>query len=279
MQVAVPEDVPIARALAHEWLAVHWETVRTLPSKNYQLDKRLPDKDDLGEWHNCLKRVLMETAGLTWKPKKKGGTRFTLASRSLWSKLGINIARYADWYSSPEADTFGVVKKSMQCCVECNGAGDYTLCVRQEGMWRCVNNGNANSYPHRKPFHPLDVSHGAPEEETNGDGLEEKKWTVLDTFMTHIGFAKGTVADEVAVTGNDMQVAWRDAVVQETDKLELMITHGVDLDPILQNRGNMGMVRRVANVVLQRAASTLSLTRSRYRDGPVLRSTYLIVST
>ena len=125
------------RNAAYDWIVRLWQGVRKLPSKNCQLPARTPDKTDTGQWHLCLKRVLKEQVGVGMN-KRSDGTGFRLAplSRSLWTILGIDMGKYATWYGSPDASSFGVLQKAIECCGPCDGAGDEVRCVRQNNVWR-----------------------------------------------------------------------------------------------------------------------------------------------
>jgi hypothetical protein len=146
----------ISKGVAYRWIRDNWTVVRTLPSRNDQLPIAIPAQDAAAEWKACLQRVVWEHTGLNWH-QPTGSSRFQCTALSLWSKLGIDVPWYTVWYSSPYADSFGLVPTSVQSCGECGGTGDGVRCVRQDNMWRCVTGQTGNSCPHRQRFEPLDM--------------------------------------------------------------------------------------------------------------------------
>jgi ABC-type Fe3+/spermidine/putrescine transport system ATPase subunit len=273
MEVISPEYRPAARREAHNWLSSQWKIVRTMPSRNCHLDKVIPDQDDTDKWHECLKRVLMEKAGLSWRRTKKGETRFKLTPLSIWKKLGISIPRYTAWYNSPGSKNFGIVQRSMQCCVECDGAGDEVRCVRQQGMWRCVVKGAQGSYSHRRPFTPLDVKHET--EQKSIQAQPEDNTLLVDRLVRHLGFDNGLQLGGDGVSSGDMKREWAAATVKQQDVSRILESYAVDLNQVLEDRTQTKKARRLANIVLQKHDQlSIEHTRSK-RNTP---SVFTIVS-
>jgi hypothetical protein len=147
--------------VAHHWFQTQWNMIRTLTSRSLQLPKIAPQYEDTELWIMCLKRVLLQQVGLNWR-KPKNGVQFEVTSASMWSKLGINVSKYVEWYCSPHEAQFGIIPKSVQCCRECDGAGDDVQCLRQNNIWRCTSRPSQDSWPHRELFEPLDVNAAWP---------------------------------------------------------------------------------------------------------------------
>jgi hypothetical protein len=274
------------RDKAYAWAAKHWRVIRTMPSKNCQPARQIPGRDDTTQWHACLRRVLTEHAGLNWRARKKGTTRFGPTPLSLWTKLGIDQGRYTAWYRSPAGQQFGIIPQALRRCAECNGAGDEVWCLRQNNMWRCAESPTDDSHPHRQPLEPLDVA-AAPE-----DAAEQKERTgsqqstcparrpgvagVLDSLVGHLGFAGGAAVGNLGVSASDMQLAWADAVVHPEDQATIMGLYGVDLSTVVLDRSCMRTTRMRVNAVLRQ--EHLQLTLSRPRDAAAAVGMYRLTA-
>jgi hypothetical protein len=262
-----------AGSVARTWIKDNWSTIRTLPSRSGQLSLNIPDLNCIDQLQLCLQRIMKEHTGLNWR-KKKHGVHFELTHLSMWSKLGINVQQYVAWYRSSHAKQFGIVQKSIQCCKECDGAGDGVQCVRQNNLWRCVCSHSVAFNSHRQVYEPLDVqpawvvkeaaeeeegktteSHQgqtyiqltmADEQEEVEDGKEDEheqlqvstvaQSTLLDRLLRHLGFIDGAMLYGRSVSRLELTQAWSNAVVTEEDRIAVLNIYKVDLSSVLSCR-------------------------------------------
>jgi hypothetical protein len=278
MLVAVAPPRPLgadataaARDTAYAWAGKHWKVIRTLPSKNCQLARQIPGKGDTAQWHVCLRRVLTEHAGLNWRPRQKGATRFEPTPLSFWAKLGIDVRRYVAWCRSPAARQFGSIRPTMHRCGECDGAGDEVLCLRQNNVWRCVESSTPASRPHRQALEPLDV------EQKSGESPVDHE-LLIRRLLGHVGFPDGVVDGGQGVHAPAMARAWATAVVSEADKSSVLVAYDVDLTAVLADRTRMTSVRRTLNIILKKCKQW-TLKPTRYKRNTSTLYTLVSVST
>jgi hypothetical protein len=273
------------RVATYGWIKENWAMIRTLPSRNLQLPKAAPHYDNTEQWTVCLQRIVKEHTGLNWR-KPKHGTQYELTQLSMWSKLGIDVCQYVEWYNSPHATQFGIIEKTVQCCTECDGVGDDVRCLRQNNLWRCITRQTADSWPHRQPFDPLDVNAAwvveppaEPEAEhkqveQQGQPASAVHATVLGRLLGHLGFTHGTDTDAPGVSHQDMALAWSKAVVTEEDRAATLLQYQLDLSPFLADRSHTQRMRTRVTAILQTMDLQLTTTRQ-YVNGEKLRMTYV----
>jgi hypothetical protein len=270
----------IPQGAAHRWIRDNWTVVRTLPSRNYQLSAAAPGQAATDERKACLQSVFREHTGLNWRSSKRM-PEFELSPGSLWSKLGIDVARYTAWYSSPCADAFGLVPTTVRSCGECDGIGENIRCVRQKNMWRCLSRQTADSWPHRQQFDPLDVCaawvlHDEPAEQKQ-IGVLGALGSAAGRLLGHLGFPSGAKVGGPGVSPEAMQAAWEQAVITEEDRAGLLVSHGVDLGSIRSlPSSKMATVRKRVNVVF--AQEGLRVIRTRPGRGHTKRTMYCITA-
>jgi hypothetical protein len=98
---------------AYFWVEDNWFQIKKMSSKHLELLNYAPGRDDTSAWESCLHHVLKEQTGLNWR-KKKNSSQFEVSQLSIWKRLGIEVDRYVDWYRSPQAVEFGLIKKSVE---------------------------------------------------------------------------------------------------------------------------------------------------------------------
>jgi hypothetical protein len=278
--------------MARKWVIKNWQKIRTLPSKNFQLPVIVPQEDETDQWNLCLQRILKEHTGMSWR-KQKRNTKFNLTPLSMWSKLGINVLHYVEWLRSPHATRFGIIQKtSIHRCTECDGAGDEVLCLRQSGSWRCIHRQTADSWPHRQPFHPLDVYPARTRKKDNKkhrnrtrevvhapastpkqpcavvaiplkENSNTDDVTIIDRLVRSAGFLHGTLADTPGVSQHDMGDAWSAAIVSQDDRTEIMRLYNVDLGVALNNKTHTKKLRSFLRIILKSKKLTIITKRSR----------------
>jgi hypothetical protein len=233
--------------------------------------------------------VLKEQVGVGMnKTRDKAGFRVAPLPRSVWTLLGIDMAKYATWYGSPAASGFGVLQKAIACCAPCDGAGDDVRCVRQNNVWRCVSSQTAGTPPHRQMEAPLDVcqmdtgEHKVAEEEP-GLTIEEvsvaplSTWSAVDRLAAQLGFSEGATAGDLGVSTADMLAAWSNAGLSEADICALRDAHGVDFSPVPGTTRQATKILARVNVVLQQANKVSIVQQRRRANNPSRKYLYYIV--
>jgi hypothetical protein len=246
-----------SKTVAYQWMKKHWKVTRTLPSRSLPLPMVIPHQDATEEWTSCLQRVLKEQTGLNWRKHKnkrqRSAAHFSLTPLSMWAKLGIDVNSYVAWYRSSHARQFGIIRKSVQCCVECDGVGDDVVCLRQNNIWRCSSRQMSESWPHREPFQPLDVHpawrsdcHVVIQDDASEHNQELhsvcKQLTaaidrsLIDRLLGHLGFKHGAKIGAPGVSHPDMVSAWSMAIVDEQDVHAIKVHCNIDLIVASNNR-------------------------------------------
>jgi hypothetical protein len=248
---------------AYGWVKDNWSMIQAMSSRRLPLNRVVPNLRDTVQWQMCLQYVLKEQAGISWR-KRKNKPSFEMKGLSLWTKLGINVEQYADWYRTPGRETrFGIVKRSIQSCTECNGTGDEVMCVRQANLWRCDFGGSDSS--HREVFEPLDVNSiwELEIEEVDEEQKQVKNKSAIDMLLGHLGFTTGARVDGFGVSKKDMKLAWSRAVVTSDNIDDLLALYKVDIKPTLMNRTNIQKILEHVATILQ--TSHLKLEVKHYR--------------
>jgi hypothetical protein len=260
--------------MAYNWVQTNWSMIQTLSSKNLPLPRVVPHYSNTQQWTVCLQRVVREHVGLNWR-QRKHRTQFEITPLSMWAKLGINVSKYIEWYCSPHAEQFGIIQKSIECCTECDGAGDDVDCVRQNNTWRCTSRSSQDFWRHRRLFDPLDVNAAwiittvpppeeVAEEEEEQKQLEHKvRSSLIDRFLGHIGFQSPVVVGTCTVSKREMKLAWLAASVSQEDIEAMFLLCAVNLKPLLANKTDTKNLLLHAATILQTADIQLDLRRQR----------------
>jgi hypothetical protein len=130
---------------AERWVYMYWGHIRTLASPNFPLAMRAPrwiDIDEVDQLCHCLSSVLMEQAGIFWRPCQdeqnlrvsQQHQQHELIALSIWRQLGVDIYEFSAWRRGTGYLGCRTYLTSMARCQVC---GVHNKLHRQDGVWCC----------------------------------------------------------------------------------------------------------------------------------------------
>jgi hypothetical protein len=130
---------------AEQFVYEYWDRVRTLASPNFPLAEEAPkweDCDEVDQFRHCLSSVLMEQAGIYWRPCQDEQNmevsdlhqQYELISLSIWRQLGVDIYAFSACRRDPLCMRHPKYPTLMTRCQVC---GFDDECYRQDGVWCC----------------------------------------------------------------------------------------------------------------------------------------------
>jgi hypothetical protein len=130
---------------AERWVELYWVRIRRLASPNFPLAMLVPlwsDLDEVDQLCYCLSSVLMEQAGIVWRPCQDDHNmdasqlhqQHELIPLSIWRQLGVNIYEFMAWRRGIGYLGCRTCLTSMARCQVC---GVHDKLHRQDGVWCC----------------------------------------------------------------------------------------------------------------------------------------------
>jgi hypothetical protein len=169
------------QAAAHTWLSDNWLIVRSVAFSRNKQFMRVPNPTDTKQFAKCLRAFLVATTGMGIEKlqRSKSNRTHRLTLVSFWTSLGIDTENYIKWWVGKKSAKFGMCPVLTTQCDLCDTDGPEVRCIRQEGLWRCVDTSYPDHTSHREFNCPIDVGY-----QQHFIDIVQKRSTKLHTSST-----------------------------------------------------------------------------------------------
>jgi hypothetical protein len=114
---------------------------------------------------------------------------------------------------------------------------------------------------------------------------EEKEWNgpfdnvgAIERLLGHLGIRSGLMLNGCSISYKCMNNSWKGAIVSPSDRKELLMLYGVDIDNALEHKLNADCIKHDVNSILVNVFNLrLQLQRRRYCIGGKRTSRYRVI--